>query len=423
MSAIILEGTPVRAGLPTERFRDALVWLMFASSFVVFIEPAPVDVMFALVLLTCWRSGLSRTIGAAPLAVLLIVYNLGGFLSYIPVVGADLAGQFVITSTYMAVMGIVISYYVSYDPVRRFNIIKSGFIVGAVIASIIGLMDFMNILVPIVRHGQIPGRATGMFKDPNVFSTYLILPAIMLLQSLMLGTARRTLFSTLALLPILASLFLAFSRGAWINFLGAAVLMTFFSFIFNVSLGKRLRIVTFIATSVLLGAVAFMALMSIPEIRETFMQRFALIQYYDAGETGRFGNQANSVPMLMVRPLGFGPHQFHTIFDLDPHNTFLNAFASYGWLGGITYFVLVLSTIIIGFKTICSKTPWQNAAIAVFCPLLTTFLQGVQIDTEHWRHLYWMLGLMWGLFAATLQPTATLAVDALLHRQNRAVSA
>jgi hypothetical protein len=25
----------------------------------------------------------------------------------------------------------------------------------------------------------------------------------------------------------------------------------------------------------------------------------------------------------------------------------------------------------------------------------------VQIDTDHWRHFYWMLGMMWGLFAAS----------------------
>ena len=410
----------MQIGLPTERIRDALVWLMFAVSFIVFIEPAPVDIMFALVVIACWRSGLSRTIGAAPLAVMLIIYNLGGFLSYIPVIGANLAGQFVATSAYMAVMGIIISYYVAYDPVRRFDIIKSGLIFGAVVAALIGLMDYLNILPALTQHGSLPGRATGTFKDPNVFSTYLILPAVMLIQSLMLGTTQRKFLYTLVLLPILGALFLAFSRGAWINFLGATVLMAALSFIFSSSHSKRFQIIIFVAISVLLGVIAFSTLLSIPAIRDMFFERFALIQNYDAGETGRFGNQANAVPMLLTRPLGFGPHQFYTIFNLDPHNTFLNAFASYGWLGGITYFLLVLSTIVIGCKTICTKTPWQNQAIAVFCPLMTTFLQGVQIDTEHWRHLYWMLGLMWGLFAATLQPTATLAINNILEQRQRA---
>jgi O-Antigen ligase len=408
MTTMNLEGTPTQIGIPSERFRDAMVWLMFAVSFVVFFEPAPVDLMFAVVVLTCLSNGLSRTIGAAPLAILLITYNVGGFMSFVPVMGAEKAGQFVIISTYMAVAGIFIAYYISYDPVRRFNVIKAGLIFGAFVAAIIGIMDFADILPSITHHSNLPGRATGMFKDPNVFSTYLILPAIVLIQGLMLGTTKRKLLSSLALLPILAALFLAFSRGAWINFMGAVVLMTVLSFIFSSKVSSRFQIIIFVCVAVLLATIAFSALMTIPAIREMFIQRFALIQNYDAGETGRFGNQANAVPMLLARPLGFGPLQFHAYFNLDPHNTFLNAFASYGWLGGIAYTLLVISTIIIGCKTICTKTPWQNQAIAVFCPLLTTFLQGVQIDTEHWRHLYWMLGLMWGLFAATLQPSATL---------------
>ena len=41
-------------------------------------------------------------------------------------------------------------------------------------------------------------------------------------------------------------------------------------------------------------------------------------------------------------------------------------------------------------------------SIALFCAFLTTALQGVQIDTDHWRHFYWMLGLNWGLYAASM---------------------
>jgi hypothetical protein len=39
----------------------------------------------------------------------------------------------------------------------------------------------------------------------------------------------------------------------------------------------------------------------------------------------------------------------------------------------------------------------------VFCPLVATIFQGVQIDTDHWRHFFWMLGMTWGLFAASMQ--------------------
>jgi hypothetical protein len=82
---------------------------------------------------------------------------------------------------------------------------------------------------------------------------------------------------------------------------------------------------------------------------------------------------------------------------MDPHNVYINAFASYGWLGGISYILLMISTIAIGFKTVLMRTPWQDWAIVVFCPLVATIFQGVQIDTDHGRHFYWMLGMMWGV--------------------------
>jgi hypothetical protein len=408
MTTMNLEGMPAQTGIRSERFRDAMVWLMFAVSFVVFIEPAPVDIMFMIVLISCWRSGLSMTVGAAPLTLLLIAYNIGGFISVIPVIGEERTVQFMITSTYMAVMGIFLSYYISYDPVRRTDILKSGLIVGAVCAAIFGLLDWANIGRQFISHGLIPGRATGFFKDPNVFSTYLILPSIFLLQGLMLRTTKHPILSILAFLIIAPALFLAYSRGAWINFTAAAILMVALSFIFNVSPQKRLGIGIFVVVLLGCATIAFMALMSVQSIRETFFDRFALVQRYDSGETGRFGNQLNAIPMLMVRPIGFGALQFHKIFGIDPHNTFIHAFASYGWLGGFSYILLVITSITAGIRNICSRTPWQNHAIAVFCPMVTTMLQGVQIDEDHWRHLYWMLGLNWGFFAATLQPSATL---------------
>jgi hypothetical protein len=131
-----------------------------------------------------------------------------------------------------------------------------------------------------------------------------------------------------------------------------------------------------------------------------FQERANFINYYDAGETGRFGDQLNSLPLLLELPNGMGPMQFRKIFGNDPHNVFINAFAANGWLGGISFLLLVLTTVAMGWKTILTSTPLRHQAIAVFCPLLATLLQGVQIDIEHWRHLLLMMGLTWGLHAA-----------------------
>lgn len=115
--------------------------------------------------------------------------------------------------------------------------------------------------------------------------------------------------------------------------------------------------------------------------------------------------------MLLERPFGFGPREFGKIFGLDPHNVYINAFGSYGWLGGITYMLLIISTLIVGFKGLLMRTPWQGASIVLFVTFFCTAMQGVQIDTDHWRHFYWMLGLTWGLYAASANYLARHSVE------------
>jgi hypothetical protein len=402
-----LQSTPVRLTMP-EWFLNGAVFFMLACSFVVYIEPAPVDVLFGFVLIFFLQSRLVATVGIVPLLLLLIAYNASGFVSYIFSPPRDRATMFMITSSYMAVAGIVFAYYVASNPLASMKYIGRGWIIGACIASIWALIDYFRLPSPFELQ-VLPGRATGLFKDPNVFSTYLIFPLILMLQSLILGKSRYPVLTFLALGLTLVGLFLSFSRGAWINFVSAATLMMFLTYIVVGNGFVRTRMVLSIAVIFVCTTMAFMMLMSIPQIQAMFIERFALIQYYDAGETGRFGNQLNSLAPLTSLPLGFGPFGFREIYGTDPHNTFINAFAAYGWLGGVSYFLLVIATLIVGARTVFTPTPWQLLSICAYAPLLTTILQGVQIDTEHWRHFYWMLGIVWGLFAANLQYSAVMA--------------
>jgi hypothetical protein len=391
-----------------EWFLNGCILIMLASSFVVYIEPAPVDILFGLVLIFFAQTRLTATLGVVPLLMLLLAYNAGGFISYIFAEPRPKALMFMVTSSYMAVAGIVFAYYVASNPLRSMHYIARGWIVGASLASIWALIDYFKLPSPFQLQ-VLPGRATGLFKDPNVFSTFLIFPMVLMLQSLVLGKARYPFITFFALGLTLFGLFLSFSRGAWINFVGAAVLMMFLNYMTIGSAWLRTRMVLSAVGIVFFSGFAFMLLMSVPSIQSMFIERFALIQYYDGGETGRFGNQLNSIAPLTSLPFGFGPFGFRQIYGMDPHNTFINSFASYGWLGGVSYFLLVLSSLIIGAKTVFTRTPWQHYAIAAYCPLVTTILQGVQIDTEHWRHFYWMLGMVWGLFAANLQYPAVMA--------------
>ena len=373
---------------------------MMASSFMVIVEPAPVDLLFLIAACLFLTSGLTVSALTVPMIFCLLLYNLGGFISFLEVSNESKAGMFVVTSAYMAASAIFFAFYIAHDPVQRITTFKKGYMIGALIAAIIGLIGYFNVggLGAVLSPIQ---RAQGTFKDPNVLSTYLILPALFLTQEIMLNAKGWKLARYVSLLTILACLFLAFSRGAWISFVGAAGLMILLTFVLTASAGTRNRIIVLSVAGAVAVTALLMLLLSIEPVRNLFLDRLTLVKSYDTGEHGRFGIQANSIQYLVERPLGFGPTLFRRIFGQDPHNVYLNAFASYGWLGGISYLLMTLSTIIVGFKAVLTRTPWQNASIVIFCPLLTTMLQGVQIDTDHWRHFYWMLGLMWGLYAAS----------------------
>ncbi|HMT14385.1 MAG TPA: hypothetical protein PKE19_06510, partial [Aestuariivirga sp.] len=92
--------------------RDAAIWLMLASAFVVIIEPAPVDLFFVGALIILVATGLRFSVAAVPLAVFLLIYNLAGMVSFLQVYEDPRAAMFVITSTYMAVSAVVMACYI-----------------------------------------------------------------------------------------------------------------------------------------------------------------------------------------------------------------------------------------------------------------------------------------------------------------------
>ncbi len=177
-------------GFTLAQLRAILVWLMFASSFYVAIEPAPSDLLFLVVLACFFGSGLAISATVMPFVVFLLLYNLGGFLSFLQIVGDEKARMFVITSFYMAFSAIFLAFYVAYDPLRRMAIVKNGLVIAAVIASLLGILGYFGVagLGAVFSQNM---RAASTFKDPNVFATYLIFPGVMLVQGFLLGTQRQ----------------------------------------------------------------------------------------------------------------------------------------------------------------------------------------------------------------------------------------
>lgn len=389
---------PGRTSLPDRMLRGALFLTLLLSPFV-FVEPSPYEAAFVLLMLAfvAARVPIDRTV--VPLILLLLVWNVSGIAALLPVLSDRTAVTFTVTSLYLAGTAVVFACIFAEDALRRLRIMSTAYVLAALIASAIGIAAYFHLLPNSEQLLLGTIRAKSTFKDPNVFGPFLILPLILLIERTLREGLRASVLA--AILLLLFGLFLSFSRGAWANFLFAGVVLTLMLFVTAPTPAFRARILTFSVLAVAAMVALLALLLSIDAIDAVFEERASLLQQYDAGPSGRFGRQAEGALGLLEHPWGVGPLQFAKHFGQDPHNVYLNALASYGWIGGIAYLALALASLIVSFRAALARTPWQPYAIAVTAAFVGTTLEGLVIDTDHWRHYYLLLGAVWGLFAAT----------------------
>ena len=75
---------------------------------------------------------------------------------------------------------------------------------------------------------------------------------------------------------------------------------------------------------------------------------------------------------------------------------FMNA----GWLGGMLYLLICAGTLVLGFRHALKPTKTQLLFLIVYAALAGNIIEGYLIDTDHWRHFYLLMGVVWGLMAS-----------------------
>lgn len=378
----------------------ALVWLVGACGAIVFIEPSPYEVATLLATVAFFATGLRLKLAFMPLVALLFLLNLGYTISAIPLLGQSEIASWIATSWYMAVTVVFFAMVASEDTEARLDMLRRGLVAGAMVASIAGIAGYFN-LVPGGRDLlTLYDRARGTFKDPNVLGAFLILPALFVLQSVVSDRLGKALRNAIAFCVMALAILLAFSRAAWGGLILTSAFMLALMVLTSRSRAKRSRIIVMTAVAAILGVMLIAALLSFDQIAEMFKQRASFDQSYDEGRFGRFGRHILGAEMALDLPFGIGPLQFHRYFPEDTHNSYLNAFMSGGWLSGVCYPALVFTTVVMGFRHVFARVPWQRAYLAIFAAFLGTVGESFIIDTDHWRHFWLMLGAMWGMFAA-----------------------
>lgn len=449
MSALDQAGT--QFGLPAaqapanalaERFLHVALYLTVVSSFFVIVEPAPYEYLVAVLGLACFldRVPLNRVI--LPLLTLLFIRDAGGVLGLLKILDSGwmrLEGppsplssdfdypdsiRFLGISFYLGLSGVMFACIVSEDTMRRIATFRSAYVMAAVTASCLGALGYFGFnygLFPSLEFLTWGDRAAGGFKGPNDLGAFLIPALIWLVHGFI--TDRIRWHNLAATLVIFIGLLLTFSRGAFGSLFVSATLMIYFLFVTQTDRRSHNRIILFIVAGTI-AVVAIFAIVSSFDVARHMFEERSQFQSYDinADNRSRLNLEEDSLREVFNHPLGMGPWGFAHATNWVSHETFLGTMLNHGWIGGIAYLTLIVLTLTVGFRALWLRTPWQTFLIATYASFIAMVMEGLWGDTDHWRHFYMLLGLVWGLVAATHRAGWAMHAQTLADRNNALLS-
>jgi len=393
---------PRRLTLTVERLRNISIWVAVFISGYVLVEPSPHELYLVLAFGAWLAAGLAIPRETGPLLVLLLLFTAGGLMA-VHLTRVDFAGDAMVYALVSGFMALIAIFYAAViaDDWRRLDVIANAAVWIAVVVALIGILAYFH-LIPGSDLFLLYDRARSTFMDPNVYGPFLMFPALILFRRIMVG---RLLPSLPLLVPfgiILLGIFLSFSRAAWGLTAFALLLLGAVVFVNTRSARTRARYLMIALLGIAFLAVLLVAALSVPAVSDLFAQRAQLTQGYDTetgSELGRFARHWAGFARVPALPLGLGPIQFGVEYGSATHNVYLNAFMSYGWLGGFSLILLLLWTLAAGFPLLFKPRPWQALYQCAYVAFLAHLFIAWVIDVDHWRHFYLLLGVIWGVIA------------------------
>ncbi|MFI5038030.1 MAG: O-antigen ligase family protein, partial [Solirubrobacterales bacterium] len=237
-------------------------------------------------------------------------------------------------------------------------------------------------------------RASGFFKDPNVFGPFLIPIALILLEQRIAPRSPRLLrmrgsTSWLCLLALTLGILLSYSRAAWLNFVLALLIMLAASAMRRRGARRALRALSALlliggATAVILSATGSIGFLE---------HRAQLHQSYD---NGRFAAQSLGWELGWTHPVGIGPGQFESYSPVAAQSTFVRVFSEQGPVALLLWVALLLVTLVLALRNVVVGRDTYGigsaALLGAWCGLI---LNSVVVDTLHWRHMWVVAALIW----------------------------
>ncbi len=118
-------------------------------------------------------------------------------------------------SLYLYLAAFTFAAFVARNPVAHTRLILDAYQVAALLASVIGIVGYFDIVPGAGELFTKFGRATGPFKDPNVFGAFLVLAVVYELHQAVTKRGLSCLVNFAGLGLLMFAVLLSMSRGAW----------------------------------------------------------------------------------------------------------------------------------------------------------------------------------------------------------------
>ena len=373
---------------------------VLSLSGIVFIEPAPYDIALLGVGSLALLFGMRIPSKLAPLLFCFTTYIVFGFVATIFSSKLVDSAMHIVTTTYLIVGTIILASFIASAPVKAISSVMNGYIVAALLATVLGIIGYLDILPGAYEKFTLYGRLRGTFKDPNVFAPFLIAPLLFLSFQVITRPGKYLPVQLLGMFILTIGIFLSFSRGAWGHLIVSGLILLPMILMVLPTNRSRFKLMFFALLALLSLGLLLAALLGSSSIADMFTQRAQLTQSYDVGGRGRFDAQQLALDWILSRPFGAGHGEFGRFWGEQSHNIYISQFLFSGWIGGISYIAVIILTIVRGTIFIrynLATRPYIMVFLATFCGLV---FEGFLIDTDHWRHFYLIIAAIWGLTSA-----------------------
>ncbi|WP_164879706.1 O-antigen ligase family protein [Afifella aestuarii] len=348
-------------------------------------RPSPVDFLFmlslALSIMVLQKVRLTFFI----FFTLLLLWTLSFLYASAPFFSDPDVRQEAFKKTFVVVLGIT-ACYVSLDwGPRQLHAFMRVYVVSCVIAAILGIVGFALGIEALMWDG----RSKGFIDDPNMYASFLVPGVVMAIY-----LVQQRLWLRVVLFPIIGILclgvLLSFSRAATVSLILCC--SGYMVFIYRKHL---LRLFAYAAAMAVFGGIILGTTIVVsPTFTKKFEQRATLEESYDAGREGRYGRYARSIPIILSNPIGIGINQQDLIFVEPIHNIWLSSFMNYGWVAGFSWVALIFLSVLFGLANY--RMTAHPAAVAVLVAFMAPLMCASLHEGEHWRHLWLLLGILWG---------------------------